>query len=44
MRDAGNLAYVRVGSRVLYRERDLDEYLESQVRPAKKVDKSKRAG
>lgn len=34
LREAGTLTYVRIGSRVLYRERDLEEFLESQVRPA----------
>jgi len=34
LRESGKLSYMRIGSRVLYRRRDLDEYLESQLRPA----------
>ena len=44
LRESGKLSYVRIGSRTLYRERDLEEFLESQTRPAKKVDRSNRAG
>ena len=44
LRESGKLSYVRIGSRVLYRRRDIEEFLESQARPAKKVDKSNRAG
>lgn len=44
LREAGKLSFVRVGSTVRYRRRDLDEYLESQVRPAKKIGKGSRAG
>lgn len=44
LRDSGKLSFVRIGNKVRYRRRDLDEYLESQLRPAKKVDKYYRAG
>lgn len=35
LRDAGKLAFVRIGSRTLYRASDLEEFLESQARPVR---------
>ncbi len=44
LRESGKFSFVRIGSKVRYRKRDLDEYVESQLRPEKKVDRSSRAG
>ena len=44
LRESGKLSYVRIGNRIRYRQRDIDGFLESQLRLAKQVDQSNRAG